>query len=61
METEDAVDHNDRALRGMLMNIQLDVKELLKVDYDQVQWEVIGEISQVANTILNIINPEIQE
>jgi hypothetical protein len=61
MTTEDAVDHNDQTLRGILMSIQDGVAALLKVDYDQVQWEVIGEISQVANTIVNIINPEIQE
>jgi hypothetical protein len=61
VETDVAVDHNDRALRQMLKNIYLDVKDLMEVDYDQVPWEVIGEISQVANTILNIINPEIEE
>lgn len=47
METDLAVDHNERALRQMLKSIHLDVAELLKVDYDQVQWEIIGEISKL--------------
>jgi hypothetical protein len=58
METDVAVDHNDRTRRGTLMNIQADIKDFLKVDYDQVDWEIIAELASTAQTINMLLHPE---
>ena len=61
METDVAVEKNDKALRQMLMNLQADVNHLLVVDYDQVQWQVVSEAATLASTIVQIIQPEPNE
>ncbi len=58
METDEAVAHNERAMRQALLDIQLNIQEFLKVDKDQVLWELVSEFSQVANTINLLLNPE---
>ncbi len=60
METKSAEDLNDKALRGMLISLHADVKELLAVDYDQVQWQVVCEAASLADTIVQIINPVVE-
>ncbi len=58
METDEAVAHNERAMTQTLLDIQLNVQEFLKVDKDQVLWELVSELSQVANTINLLLHPE---
>lgn len=58
METDEAVEHNERAMRQTLLDIQLNVQEFMKVDKDQVLWELVSELSQVANTINLLLHPE---
>lgn len=58
METDEAVAHNEEAMRQTLLDIQLDIKAFLVVDKDQVLWELVSQLSQVANTINLLLNPE---
>ncbi len=57
METDVAVEKNDRAQRQMLMDIHADIQDLLAVDYDQVQWQVIAEAASLASTLVELNNP----
>jgi hypothetical protein len=57
METEVAVEKNDRAQRQMLMDIHADIQDLLAVDYDQVQWQVVAEAASLASTLVQMIKP----
>jgi len=61
METDKAVDKNDEAMRQMLMNLHEDMKAFFFVDYDQVQWQVVSEAAQLAQTLTLMIHPELQD